>query len=204
MDGKVKLTDSAARYLNSFGVPPDNNFATGWLGKVTLFHLATQTAGFDKPGGFQPLLFEPGTKWSYSDAGPNWLADCLTVLYGRDLQDILFARVFTPLGITPDDLSWRDNAYRPKTLNGVPRREFGSGIHANVDALARIGYLYLRAGRIRSRQILPPDFVALARQPVPELQRLSRAEIRVISAGVAALRSALVEQWRRFHEERSA
>ncbi|MEX2263855.1 MAG: serine hydrolase [Bryobacteraceae bacterium] len=172
MDGKLKLADAATQFLSGFGAEPDTNLQTGWLRKITFFHLATHTAGFDKAGGFEPLLFEPGSKWSYSDGGPNWLADCLTTLYGRDLQDVLFERVFTPLGITHDDLSWRENAYRPKELKGIPRREFGSGIHANVDALSRIGFLYLRAGRIRSRQILPPDFVARTRQPIPELQNL--------------------------------
>ncbi len=165
-DGKVKLSDSAIQHNPEFGVPPEENRATGWLSEITLFHLAAQTAGFDKPGGFQPLLFRPGTKWAYSDGGPNWLADCLTLAYGRDLQDLMFDRVFTPLGITRDDLHWRENAYRPKTLNGVPRREFGSGVHANVDAMARFGYLYLRAGRIGSAQTIPSDFVALARQPI--------------------------------------
>lgn len=169
MDRKAKLSDSAAACVPDFGMVPPENIRTGWLPKITLFHLATQTAGFDKPGGFAPLLFEPGTQWAYSDGGPNWLADCLTLTYRRDLEALLFERVFTPLGITHDDLHWRENAYRPKTLDGIPRREFGSGIHANVDAMARFGYLYLRAGRIRSMQVIPSDFVAAARQPVPSL-----------------------------------
>jgi CubicO group peptidase (beta-lactamase class C family) len=165
-DGKVRLSDPAAKHFPEFGAPPEENRASGWLQEITLMHLAAQTAGFDKPGGFQPLLFRPGAKWAYSDGGPNWLADCLTLAYKRDLQDLLFDRVFTPLGITREDLHWRENAYRPKTLHGIPRREFGSGVHANVDAMARIGFLYLRAGRIRSGQVLPSDFVALARQPL--------------------------------------
>lgn len=156
-DRKVRLEDPVAKHCPDIGLP-DNT--------ITFLHLATQTAGFDKPGGFQPLLFKPGAKWSYSDSGPNYLADCLTTLYGKDLQDVLFDRVFTPLGITREDLFWRDNQYRPKLIAGVPRREFGSGIHANVDAMARIGFLYARSGRIKSRQVLPPDYVSRLRQPV--------------------------------------
>lgn len=171
-DGKVQLSDPAVKHYPEFGAPPERNLTSGWLKQITLMHLAAQTAGFDKPGGFQPLLFQPGTKWAYSDGGPNWLADCLTLAYKRDLEELMFERVFTPLGITPDDLHWRDNAYRPKTLGGIPRREFGSGVHANVDAMARIGYLYLRAGRIHNSQVLPPEFVALVRQPVPSTKGL--------------------------------
>jgi CubicO group peptidase (beta-lactamase class C family) len=172
-DGKMKLTDKAARYHPSLGVPPETNRATGWLDEITLLHLATQTAGFEKPGGYTRLLFRPGTRWHYSDGGPNWLAECVTLVYGRDLQELLFERVFTPLGIRRSDLVWRKNAYRPenirdpKTSKEIPRREFGSGISANVDAMARIGYLYLRGGRWKDRQILSKDFADTVRTTVP-------------------------------------
>lgn len=173
LDGKVRLEDPAAKYHPTFGLPPESNAATGWLKEITLFHLATQTAGFDKNGGYQPLLFHPGTKWSYSDGGPNWLAECLTLIYKRDIADVLFERVFTPLGISAADLHWRSNAYRPKEIDGIPRREFGSGVHANVNAMARIGLLYLHDGKLGNRQILPASFVALARAPLPQVKNLT-------------------------------
>jgi len=167
-DGKIKsLQDPAKKYHPGFGVPPKSNAETGRLDKITLFHLATQTAGFDKSGGYTELLFEPGTKWSYSDGGPNWLAECITLAYGQDLNKLMFERVFGPIGINKEDLAWRSNAYRPKEINGITRREFGSGISANVNAMARIGYLYLRRGRWRDRQIIPASFVDMARK-VPE------------------------------------
>jgi len=164
MDGKFKsFHDLATSYHPTLGVPPKENESTGWLGKITLFHLATQTAGFEKNGGYTELMFEPGTKWSYSDGGPNWLAECVTLVYERDLQELMFDRVFGPIGIKPADLRWRPNAYRAKQINGVARREFGSGIHANVEAMARIGYLYLRQGRWRDKQLIPSWFVDAAR-----------------------------------------
>jgi len=182
-DGKLSLDDRAVDRHPHFGRPPDSNAETGWLEKITLRHLATQTAGFAKPGGYEKLLFEPGTKWSYSDGGPNWLAECVTLAYGQDLRDLMFTRVFAPLGITPDDLTWRKNQYRPELIEGIPRREFGSGISANVDAMARIGYLYLRGGRWNGRQIIPRGFVDQARTvsrdvaglPVLDKERFSNA-----------------------------
>ena len=65
------------------------------------------------------------------------------------------------------DLVWRRNSYRPQTLDGVERREFGSGISANVDAMARIGLLYLRGGRWQDARSCPRDFVDAARTTVP-------------------------------------
>ena len=169
---KVQLDDLAAKYHPTFGVPPETNSQTGWLDEITLRMLANQTAGFEKPGGYQPLLFAPGTKWHYSDGGPNWLDECITLIYQRDLNDVIFERVFTPIGITPADIVWRRNAFRPPQINNAMRREFGSGFSANVNALARIGYLYLREGRWKNEEILSPSFIHAIREPAPALAKL--------------------------------
>jgi CubicO group peptidase (beta-lactamase class C family) len=179
MDGKLHLSDRAVDHHPSLAVPPHENKPTGWIDKVTIEHLLTQTAGFEKPGGYGRLLFEPGTMWFYSDAGPNWLAECVTLAYRRDVRDLMFERVFEPIGITPADLRWRNNQYREHMIEGVPRREFGSGIHANVDAMARLGYLYLRGGRWIDRQIIPAEFVDLARRPRPWMVGLPEYRPRV-------------------------
>jgi len=60
-DGKVNLSDKGKQYVSNLGVPPNGNKDTGWVDDITLFHLATHTAGFDKRGGYTSLLFEPGT-----------------------------------------------------------------------------------------------------------------------------------------------
>jgi CubicO group peptidase (beta-lactamase class C family) len=161
-DGKIYLTDRAVQHQSRLAVPPYSNLQTGWINNITIKHLATHTAGLEMPGGYNNLTFTPGTKWSYSDGGANWLAECITLAYGRDVEDVLFERVFSFLGITRQDLTWRQNSYRPTEIYGITRREFGSGITTNVDALARIGYLYLRRGRWKDQQIIPQDFVAAA------------------------------------------
>ncbi len=175
-DGKIKLSDLAKKHHPTMGTPPAANATTGWIGQITVKHLATQTAGFEKRGGYETIAFEPGTRWLYSDGGPNWLAECVTLVYRRDLQDLMFERVFTPLGITRQDLTWRKNAYRPREIEGIPRREFGSGIHANVDAMARIGYLYLRRGKWKKRQLISATFIDQARTAVPGVVGLPERE----------------------------
>lgn len=173
-DGLVSLDDKAVKYHPKFATPPEANAATGWPEQITLRHLATQTAGFEKPGGYGKLLFKPGTEWYYSDAGPNWLAECLAYVYKRDLNDVMFERVFTPIGITGRDIKWRKHAYRPEFLEDihVKRREFGSGFNVNVQAMARLGLLYLRDGWWAGEQILPHSFIEQARQPGPQMKGL--------------------------------
>jgi CubicO group peptidase (beta-lactamase class C family) len=171
-DGKVMLNDKARRFHTGLGVPPETNAASGWPDEITILHLAAQTAGFQKPGGYTPLLFKPGTRWDYSDSGPNWLAECLTLAYRRDLDELMFERVFIPLGIQRTDLVWRKNQYRPPLIEGLARREFGAGIFANVDAMARIGLLMLRGGTWRDMQLIPRDYVNVATRPWPQFASL--------------------------------
>jgi len=171
-DGLVSMTLPAKLYLPDLGIPPDSNATTGWLDMITVLQLATHTAGFEKQGGYGDLIFAPGSTWSYSDGGANWLADVLTVTYGQDLKTVLFDRVFTPLGIAPSDITWRNNAVRSDTIDGIKRREFASGISANVDAMAKIGYLYLRGGVWDTEQIIPKSFVDEASTSVPAVAGL--------------------------------
>ncbi len=175
-DTKVDLSDRAHELHHSFGIPPASNAQTDWLKRITLQHLATQTAGFEKRGGYEKLLFEPGSHWHYSDGGPNWLAECLTLKYGRDLNDVMFERVFLPIGISREDLHWRRNQYRAPEIDGVARREFGAGIHANVEAMSRFGYLHLREGRWKDRQLLPKTFVQIASRPIQDVVGIAEWE----------------------------
>ena len=174
-DGIMKLEDKARSHLSTFGFPPESNKDTGWLEEVTILHLGTHTAGFEKDRGWCKQYFEPGTGWHYSDGGTNWLADCLTTAYGMDLQDLMIDRVFSPLGITVgkeryggEDLWWGYNK-RGNEINGLNRRPFSAGIFANVQAMAKIGYLYLRRGRWGDKQIIPESFVDMVRTTVPSV-----------------------------------
>lgn len=179
-EGKVALTDKASAKLPVFGTDPavdTTGVSSGTLGDITVLQLATHTSGLSKSDdpslGPLKLLFPPGSTWSYSDQGLNWLADVLTQTYAQDLSTFMFARVYNTLGITATDLVWRDNAFRTKTLsvNGTAtaRRELASGINANVDAMARVGLLMLRQGVWANTPILSNAIVAKAHTPPPEV-----------------------------------
>jgi CubicO group peptidase (beta-lactamase class C family) len=164
-DGHMKLDDLASKHHPSLGVPPESNRQSGWIERITLRHLATQSAGFEKPGGYTSLLYAPGTRWHYSDGGPNWLAECVTLAMDGDIESLMFDRILNPIGITRDALHWRKHQYRDARIGEHRRCEFGSGVHANVDAMARIGLLYLRKGRWRDRRLLSESFVESVSRP---------------------------------------
>lgn len=50
--------------------------------------------------GLQPLVFEPGTAWSYSNPGIDTLGRIIEVASGQSYEAFLKARVFDPLGMT--------------------------------------------------------------------------------------------------------
>jgi CubicO group peptidase (beta-lactamase class C family) len=177
-DGKLALTDKASDRLPVFGTSPavdTSPVSSGSLPDITLLQLATHTSGLSKSdqAATLKLLYTPGSTWSYSDQGLNWLADVLTQTYAQDLQPLMFSRIYTTLGIRATDLVWRTNAFRSATLsvNGVdvPRREFASGINSNVDAMARVGLLMLRRGVWKNDLLLSNAIVDQAHRPPPEV-----------------------------------
>ena len=50
---RITLDNLLKGRVPNFGVPPTSNLANGWLDGLTVRQLATQTGGFDKPGGFE-------------------------------------------------------------------------------------------------------------------------------------------------------
>ena len=61
---------------------------------------------------------------------------------------------------TPEQVGM--DSYQPKEISSVMRLEFGAGISANVDAMARIGY-YLNRGQWWDRQVIPATFVGVVK-----------------------------------------
>ena len=171
-ENRLRIEDQAATHLPTIGIPPSTNDATQ-LQNITLLQLATHIAGFEKTGGYGRLLASPGTQWRYSDGGLNWLADTLTTVYADDLQDLFISRVWPVIGINHrDDVQWRAAArgMRPDPRpNGIEHREFAAGMVGNVNALARVGLLFLRRGEWENGQrVFDPAFVDLVRTPRPE------------------------------------
>jgi CubicO group peptidase (beta-lactamase class C family) len=174
-EGSLTLATKGVDIMPTFGTPPAENATEAQT--ITIAQLATHTAGFQKPdGNFTALLeFTPGTTWSYSDAGLNWLADVLTTSYQQDLASVTQDRVWKVLGLNglgtnTDDVVWRTNDFRPPTRDGgtIQFRELASGLQANTNAMARVGLLFLRKGMWKTTRVLSEDFVAQVHTPLPE------------------------------------
>jgi CubicO group peptidase (beta-lactamase class C family) len=174
-EDRVELEDFAAEHEPRITTvtPPGNDARTQ---QVTMLQLATHTAGFEKQGGYRPLIHDPGTTWRYSDGGLNWLADALTNVFDADLLTFTGTRVWGPLGLDyginddGDDVRWRDSTFRPDDRGtGLTYRELASGIDANVNAMARVGLLFLRRGMWNDQRILSEAFVDLVQTPRSEV-----------------------------------
>jgi CubicO group peptidase (beta-lactamase class C family) len=99
-----------------------------------------------------PPIAEPGTLFAYNQPPVLALATILQRLAGARLTNYLRPRVLDPLGIS--EFRWAQ--FRPGLDMGF------SGVHTNLDAVARLGQLYLDDGVWEGRRILPEGWVAAA------------------------------------------
>jgi CubicO group peptidase (beta-lactamase class C family) len=95
---------------------------------------------------------EPGTLFAYNQPPVLALATILQRLCGERLSGYLRPRVLDPLGVV--DLRWAE--MRPGLDMGF------SGVYTNLDAVARLGQLYLDDGMWNGQRLLPEGWVAQA------------------------------------------
>jgi len=120
-EGRLSVDDPVERHLSEFA----DQWLAGEKSKdqlvlkrphraITLKDLLTHTAGVPNVGeprahttlgelvaqiSQQPLSSEPGSQWSYSNAGINTLGRIVEVVSGQLFQDFVDQRLFQPLGM---------------------------------------------------------------------------------------------------------
>jgi len=95
------------------------------------------------------VIHEPGETYLYNSGGTQVISHILHRETGNDLEQFAVDSLFSPLGI--------ENYYWDKTLNGVPKA--GWGLHLKMKDMAKLGYLMLRNGRWKEKQIIPKEWV---------------------------------------------
>jgi CubicO group peptidase (beta-lactamase class C family) len=127
-EGKLALRDPVERFIPEFHeqrvaatTGPDSGRLATPLRPVTIADLMTHTSGmFDaspyeingysqkmnipladlmKVFARQPLLFQPGTRWSYSSPGIDMLGRVIEVCSGMKYEEFIAQRILKPLGM---------------------------------------------------------------------------------------------------------
>ena len=171
-EGLFSLEDPVAAYFaDELPEKPSEN-----LMKMKVKHLLTMTMGFEhamlmgaqRPGMRENhrdwvryvladrVLYRPGEKFLYNNAGPYLLSVLIKRKTGMDITEYLKPRLFDPLGL--EDI---------KSVEHCPMGyELGcSGILLDVEEFGRLGLLYLQDGRWNGRQVLPRGWVRQSAAP---------------------------------------
>jgi CubicO group peptidase (beta-lactamase class C family) len=124
----------------------------------------------DRRNGYDRTLGVPGTVWEYNDVRVNRLALSLLRVWNRPLPEVLKQHIMDPIGASS---TWEWHGYRTSTTRQGGRRiesvsgggHWGGGVWASTRDHARFGYLLLRRGRWKNRQLLSDQWVTLATTP---------------------------------------
>ncbi len=214
-EGKLALRDPVEQYLPEFrnqrvaaNVGPDSGRLALPDHPITIRDLMTHTAGIQDPApaaihdypqlmnvplaevvrqlAKQPLLFQPGTQWSYSSPGIEILGRIIEVCSGQKYEDFIAERVLKPLGMKDtffyppaDKVSRIAMVYVQKEgklvraggtiLGGDPAKYRqgsvfpapGWGLYSTAEDLLRLYRMMLNNGTAEGRRYLSPFSVHL-------------------------------------------
>jgi CubicO group peptidase (beta-lactamase class C family) len=183
-EGKLSLNDSIAKYFSDFKNP-------ALAKQVRIHHLLTHTSGlpdnrrvfldslflltakdkenFDPIKQNDSLLFEPGSRYEYSNPAFNGLALIIEKVTGKKWQDVVKERIFVPAGMKtsvitdgPYPTTGVSHAYL-KTNNGYIEKDYGEeptfaaagngGVWSTVEELANYE-LAIRKSTILTKEII--------------------------------------------------
>jgi CubicO group peptidase (beta-lactamase class C family) len=157
--------------------------------KITWEHLLRQSSDWqgtlwgkpdwaDRPEGQKPQdwpnrkLYDPGTHYKYNDVRVNVMALAALHVWRRPLPEVLREELMDPIGASS---TWRWNGYenswveidgtRIQSVSGGGH--WGGGMFINAYDMARFGYLFLRNGKWKDRQIVSEKWIQMARTPGP-------------------------------------
>ncbi len=172
--GMIKdVNDPVKKYVNDGGFDSEHN------SRITWRHMLEQTnewegwlwekpSTIDEPRNHK--LQEPGTFWNYNDVRVNRLSLSLLRMWKRPLPELLKKEVMDPIGA---GAAWEWHGYRNsdvtidgKKINSVSGGgHWGGGLFIGSRDMARFGYLFLRGGKWKDKQIISEKWIAMMTTP---------------------------------------
>jgi CubicO group peptidase (beta-lactamase class C family) len=161
-------------------------FSTAHNKKITWDHLLRQTSDWegtlwgkpdwaDRPEGSSSEWMTrkrnaPGSVYKYNDTRVNVLALAALNMWRRPLPAVLKEKIMDPIGASS---TWRWTGYENSwvVMDGVLVQSVSGGSHWGggmfISALdqARFGYLTLRKGKWKDKQLISEDWLAMAKTP---------------------------------------
>jgi CubicO group peptidase (beta-lactamase class C family) len=181
-DGLISADDLASKYIPAWKDDPRK-------AKITIRELATHTSGIEdaeqdgiaheklpgwkgafwrrEPDPFSiavrqaPAIFEPGTRYAYSNPGMAGLSYAVTAsLKGGDVRTLLKSRVFDPLGIP--ESAWSIGYGTAYAVDGLSLWANWGGANFTARAAARVGQWMMLGGAWQGQQLVKKEPVKLA------------------------------------------
>jgi CubicO group peptidase (beta-lactamase class C family) len=174
---------------NATGTMHDGGYDSAHNSKITWEEHLQQTSEWEgemwgKPSDFVGVkefgkgkrepreIKEPGAFWEYNDVRINRFSMSLLTVWKRALPEVLKTEIMNPIGASS---TWKYQGYknsqvtlkgkRVESVSGGTR--WGGGLWINSRDMARFGYLYLRKGRWKERQLISEKWIAAATTPAP-------------------------------------
>jgi CubicO group peptidase (beta-lactamase class C family) len=115
---------------------------------------------------------EPGTVYKYNDTRVNVLALAALNIWRKPLPQVLKEKIMDPIGASS---AWRWTGYENSwvVMDGVLVQSvsggshWGGGLFISAYDQARFGYLTLRKGKWKDRQVIPESWIDLSLTPGP-------------------------------------
>ena len=206
-EGKLSFDDPVAKYLPEFRdlwvlqeQTAERRVLVPAARPITVRDLLTHTSGLGEYVVYgphwtlaemiqgvvrEPLMFQPGSKWSYSTAGIDTLGRIVEVVSGMPFGGFMQQRLFDPLGmrdstfwLSPEQAKRFATNYRrspetgqlePVTIyymygGAMTDRERppmgGSGLFSTAADVAKFYQMLLNGGTVGGRRLLRPETVA--------------------------------------------
>jgi CubicO group peptidase (beta-lactamase class C family) len=147
-------------------------FKEGCYAKINLWHVLTMSTGLDwsesgadpfsdNAKGYygshvrdlslgQPCRDEPGTEFDYISGSTQIMVEVLEAAYGRQLDDLVREKIWTPL--QAEHTAWWGKDRADGDFKGF------CCLYGTARDFARIGQLYLDSGMWQGRQIVPREY----------------------------------------------